>query len=110
MDPIEISSVVFACTLGGALGGVWLRTTLPEHHLDSDSKDTIKVAMGLIATITALVLGLVTASTKSAFDATDTTVKQSAAEALGLDRLLARYGPETNEIRIALKQARAAGR
>ncbi len=105
MSPPTILLVVFVCTLGGALAGMRLRESLPGHHLSDDSKDTIKLAIGLIATMTALVLGLVTASAKSAFDTIDTAVKQGAENVLALDRTLARYGPETGEIRAALKKA-----
>jgi hypothetical protein len=104
MNGTAIGVVVLACTFGGAVIGLFLRKALPGHHLDSDSRDTIKVGIGLIATMTALLLGLVTASAKSSFDAMDTTVKQTAIQILTLDRLLARYGPETNEIRQGLKQ------
>ena len=65
----------------------------------------MKVGIGLIATMTALVLGLVTASAKSSFDAVDTAVKQTATQVLALDRVLARYGPETGEIREGLQRA-----
>src|SRR5512135_2242105 len=105
MRPAIVGMIVFTCTFGGALLGMWLRTVLREHHLDGESRDTVKVAIGLIATMTALVLGLVTASAKSSFDAVDTAVKQSAVQLLALDRVLARYGPETGEIRKGLKQA-----
>ena len=104
MSGSVVGITVLACTFGGALIGLFLRKALPGHHLDSDSRDTIKVSIGLIATMTALLLGLVTASAKSSFDAMDTTVKQTAIQILTLDRLLARYGPETNEIRQGLKQ------
>ena len=57
MTPIVIGTLVFICTFGGALVGIWLRATLPDHHLSDDSKDTVKVGIGLIATMTALVLG-----------------------------------------------------
>jgi hypothetical protein len=108
MDPTHVGMIVFACTLGGALIGNWLRTTLPEHHLNDESRDTVKLGIGLIATMTALVLGLVTASAKSSFDAVDTAVKHTAMDILTLDRLLARYGPETGEIRGALQHAVAS--
>ena len=85
--------------------GMWLQKVLPAHHLDTRSKDTIRVGIGLISTITALVLGLVTASAKSSFDAADAAVEQSATNILALDRTLARYGSETNEIRRALQHA-----
>jgi hypothetical protein len=103
MNATVIGLIVFACTFGGAMLGMWLRTTLPKHHLDADSKETVKLGVGLVATMTALVLGLVTASAKSSFDAVDTAVKQTAIEILTLDRALARYGPETIEIRKGLK-------
>jgi hypothetical protein len=83
---------------------MWLGTALPEHWL-SESTETVKVGIGLIATMTALVLGLVTASAKSSFDAVDTTVKQTATQLLALDRVLARYGSETGEIRKGLQRA-----
>ena len=68
MDPAAIGALVFACAFGAALAGTWLRSALPEHHVsDAASKDTVKVAMGLVATMTALVLGLITASAKSGF-------------------------------------------
>jgi hypothetical protein len=105
MNPTVIAVIVFACTFGGALLGIRLRAALPEHHLNADSKDTVKVGIGLIATMTALVLGLVTASAKNSFDSMDTAVKENAIEILALDRVLARYGPETGEIRAGLKHA-----
>jgi len=65
----------------------------------------VKLGIGLIATMTALVLGLVTASAKSSFDDLAKAIKHTAADVLALDRALARYGPETKEIRQALHDA-----
>ena len=105
MNPTIVGMIVVACTFGGALVGMWLRTVLPAHHLDAESRDVVKVGIGLVATMTALVLGLVTASAKSAFDAMDAAVKTTAVEVLTLDRLLARYGAETGAIRQGLQRA-----
>lgn len=105
MDPTIVSVVVFGFTFGGVLLGMWLRTVFPQHHFDAESKDTVKLGIGLVATMTALVLGLITASAKNSFDTVDNAVKQSAVEALTLDRVLARYGPETAQIRSDLQQA-----
>jgi hypothetical protein len=105
MNPTGIGIIVFACTFGGAMLGMWLRTTLPKHHLDADSKETVKLGVGLVATMTALVLGLVTASAKGTYDNMDTAVKQTATEILTLDRTLARYGSETAEIRKGLQHS-----
>ena len=104
MIPTEIALIVFACVFGGALLGMFLRVLTPEHHLSQDSQDVIKLGMGLIATMAALVLGLVIATAKSSYDTQDAAVKHSAAKVLLLDRVLANYGPETKETRDLLRR------
>lgn len=104
MNPIAIAAIVFVAVFGGALGGMALRSRLPPSHLGDDTREIVRLGMGLIATMSALVLGLVTASAKSAFDQQDTALKHNAAEVLMLDRTLARYGPETGEVRAELKR------
>jgi hypothetical protein len=104
MNPAYVGIIAFACAFGGAVLGLWLSSALPRHHLDGRSHDAITRAVGLIATMTALVLGFVTASAKGSFDTVNTAVKESATQLLALDRVLARYGPETGEIRSQLKQ------
>jgi len=103
MRPVAISLLVFTLTSGGFLAAMLLSSAIPEHHLSKDSRETVKLGIGLIATITALVLGLVIASVKSSFDDLSTAVKHTAVEILTLDRTLARYGPETGEIREQFK-------
>ena len=71
--------------------------SVPVDHLGTESKDVVKLAMGLIATMAALVLGLLTASAKSSFDTWNNEIKQSAAKIILLDRTLAHYGPETKD-------------
>jgi hypothetical protein len=89
--------------------GLFLQGLLPEHHLLDTSKDTVKVAAGTIATLSALVLGLLVGSAKSSFDATNTAITQSGAKIILLDRVLANYGPETKAAREQLRRAVAAG-
>lgn len=108
MNSTLIGIVVFACTFGGATLAMALRAHLPDHHLNDETKDTVKLGIGLIATMTALILGLVTASAKSSFDELNTTIRHTAADVLTLDRTLERYGPETAPIRGSLKAALAA--
>lgn len=105
MDSLAISGIVFACVMAGAVFGLWLRARLPDHHLSSESKDVVKLTMGLIATMTALVLGLLIASAKSAFDAQRNGVSQLAANVILLDRVLAFYGKEAQETRALLRGA-----
>lgn len=104
MDSLNIAGVVFLCTFGGALFGMLLRRVLPETHLSSDSKDVVKMGTGLVATLAALVLGLLIASAKSSFDAQRTGLQQLSTNAILLDRSLKVYGPETKEIRELLRR------
>jgi hypothetical protein len=107
MNSVAIRLIVFACVFGGALFGMFLRGVLPEHHLSADSKDTVRLGMGLIGTLTALVLGLLIASAKSYYDTQSNELTEMSAKVVLLDRVLAHYGPETKEIRDLLDNAAA---
>ena len=79
-----------SCTLGCALLGTRVREALPPTILSKESQDVVRLGMGLVATMTALLLGLVTAAAKGSFDSRDLAIKNAAAAMLNLDRLLAR--------------------
>jgi hypothetical protein len=108
MSPLAISLIVFACIFGGILLGMFLRTLLPEHHVSEESKDAVKLGIGMIATLAALVLGLLIASAKGTFDTMSSGLRQTGARVILLDRVMAQYGPETNEARDLLRRAVAA--
>jgi hypothetical protein len=103
MNSIVVGSIVFACVFGGALFGMLLRAVLPQHHLSADSKDVVKLGMGLVATMSALVLGLLVASAKSSYDAQSNALTDMSSKVVLLDRVLAHYGPETKEVRNLLR-------
>src|SRR5208337_4895207 len=103
MNSIAISSIVFACVFGGGLLGVFLRAALPESHLSADSKASVTLGMGLVGTMTALVLGLLIASAASSFDTQKNELTALSANVVLLDRLLGHYGPETKNIREMLR-------
>ena len=104
MNSWAIAATAFACVFLSGLLGMYLRANLPQHHLNQESKDVVKLVMGLVATLAALVLGLLTASAKADFDTQNNEVQQSAAKLIELDRVLASYGPEAKEIRAGLQQ------
>lgn len=95
--------IVFACLFGAAVFGMRLRSWLPDHHLGTDTKDTVKMGMGLVATMSALLLGLLVASAKGSYDTQRTQVIQMAAKIAFLDRVLTAYGPEATEVRAQLR-------
>jgi len=87
--------------------GLYLRSILPEHHLNDDSKDAVKVGMALVATMCAIVLGLLVSSAKSSYDSQSTELTEMSAKVVLLDRVLEHYGPETKELREQLRAAAA---
>jgi len=99
MSTLTTAAIVFACVFGGALFGMFLRAVLPERHLNPDARDVIKVAMAMIATLAALVLGLLTASAKNSLDEKESQLRGVAAQVVLLDRTMAAYGEETKEAR-----------
>jgi Protein of unknown function (DUF4239) len=103
MNSVLAAALVFGFALAGAFLGMRTRVALPDHHLSSDSKAVVQLCMGLIATLTALVLGLVTASAKDSFDAQGSAVRNMAASVVLLDRTLVEYGPETASIRAEMR-------
>lgn len=85
--------------------GMWLGHALPQRHLDSETKDLVKLGVGLIGTMAALLLGLLVASAKSAYDARSNELTQMAANTVLLDRALMHYGPAAAPTRAVLKIA-----
>lgn len=104
MNHFVIALIVFVCVFGSSLLGMWARAMLPEHHLSDQSINVVKMATGLIATMAALVLGLLVSSAKGTFDTMSAEIVQNSASVIQLDRILARYGPETQEVRASLKR------
>ena len=82
-----------------------LRFLLPDHHLSVETKDSVKLAMGLVATMTALILGLMVASAKQGYDAQKADVIVAAAKFVMLDRMLDHYGPGAEQARELLRQS-----
>src|SRR5438128_10365109 len=105
MNSAITGTLVFACLFGAGVLGVRVRAALPEDHLSSETKDAVKVGMGLVATMAALVLGLLVASTKGTYDTQKGEVTQMAAKIVFLDRVLANYGSETTETRDLLRRS-----
>lgn len=108
MSPLLVSLIVFACVLGGAFLGIFLRNTLPKHHLSEATKDVVKLGTGLIGTITGLVLGLLIASANNTYETEGSQVQQMTANIVVLDQTLAQYGPEAVSIRNLMRRAVAS--
>lgn len=105
MQPLAESLLALALMLAGAGAGTALRRALPDHHLDENAKDIVRLGAALVATITALVLGLLINSSYSSFEAQRTDVRQIAADVILLDTVLENYGAAARPTRLALREA-----
>jgi hypothetical protein len=105
MSPIAISVLAFALMLVGILAGGWVQGRLPKHHLSSDSKEVVKLSMGVMGTLAALVLGLLVASTQSSYSARQSEINQLTAYVIQLDNLLDQYGKDAENVRVSLRNA-----
>jgi len=105
MNSVLLGILVLICMLVAMLLGQLLRRVLPSHHFDSESKDSVKTAVGLVGTMAALLLGLLVASAKESYDSEKTELTALSAKIVVLDRTLAHFGPQTQAVRQMLKRS-----
>ena len=105
MTALGISSIAFGCVVVATLVGLFLHDMLPKDHLSNESKDTVKLGMGMVATLAALVLGLLIGFATNSFNNMRSEIQHTAANIVLLDRVIANYGAEAREIRDLLRQS-----
>ena len=106
-NPLLVSGGLLAGLVVVALLGEAVRRRLPRNHLSPESMDIVKLGMGLVATMTALLLGLLVSSAKGSYDAERTEVLHLAAKTTLLDRTLRLYGPEAADARARIRDMMA---
>jgi len=105
MSPLADALLVFLCVFASGLLGMSLRGFLPERHRTEESMGMVRLGTGVLATLTALVLGLLVASAKGNYDRVNDNITKGAVSIVLLDRTLAQYGEETREARSELRTA-----
>jgi len=104
LNPLIIGLIVFAVVLAGAFAGWALRQRLPAHHLSDDTKSLVSVSMAVVATVSALVLGLLISNANTSFSALGGEVTTLSAQILRLGQILRRYGSDTEVARETLRE------
>ena len=105
MSTATIGCIVFMLVFGSAMLAMAIQPIVPEHHLNAESKDVVKLGTAVIATMSALVVSLLLASAKGSFDTRNREYTQMSANIILLDRLLSHYGSETKEVRDLLRRS-----
>ena len=103
MSAWAFALIVFAAQLVGWTLGRFVRNRLPPEHLDTRTRDSVMLLVGMVATLSALVLGLMISSAKTSFDADKASVIEIAADILLIDHALAQYGQEAKAARELLR-------
>ena len=80
------------------------RNRLPAHHLNRDAIDVIKLAVGLMATLVALILSLLISTANGHRVTVVAESKKILNDIIQFDQYLRAYGPETREIRTQVRR------
>jgi hypothetical protein len=98
-----IGFIVLVMVFGSAILGTLIRRKLPESHLSDETQSVVRLVMGVVGTLTALVLGLLVATASGTFNTRNQEITQLSAKVIQLARLLQRYGPEADGERDLLR-------
>jgi Trk-type K+ transport system membrane component len=105
MTTLAVFLIIFVALFGAILFGGWLRFRLTENHLAMDTKETVMLAMGLVSTMTALLLGLLVSAASGSYNAASDRVGELSGRIINLDSTLELYGPEAAPAREAVRRA-----
>ena len=100
---VLVAVLVFLSGMGGLVYQTWD----PRNEEVNETRDLINRLTGLVATLSALVLGLLIASANSFYTSQKTGLETVSARVLALDGVLRRFGPETQPARDTLKSGKA---
>ncbi|MBR0777252.1 hypothetical protein JQ543_28260 [Bradyrhizobium diazoefficiens] len=98
-NTLLIGLIVFAIIVAGAFAGAEVQRRLPKHELKEDTRSLVNVSTAVVATVSALVLGLLISNANTSFTRLGGEVTTLSAEILRLDHLLSRYGPSAEPAR-----------
>ena len=84
-----------------------LRQRVPDHMLDGEAKEVVRLCMALLASIAALVLSLLISSSYAVYEAQRNDLRALAADIIYLDNTLRLYGEPAQSARALLRPALA---
>jgi hypothetical protein len=103
-NSLIITLVVFAVILAGTFAGLKVRDHIPKQHLTDETRNLVAVSTAVVATVSALVLGLLISNANTSFTRLGGEVTALSAEILRLDHILRRYGADAEPARSTLEQ------
>ena len=92
MNAVVMGLLVAACVFLAGLAGLFGHRLLPASHQNRETLDTVRLGIGMLSVLSSLVLGLLIASAKGSWDATDRSVRTYAGDLILLDETLRDFG------------------
>jgi hypothetical protein len=105
MSALAISGIAFASIFGATVLGMLLRSIVPDRYLTAAAKEVVGLGTTLIATMSAVLLGLLISSTRTSYEEKRSEVIRMTADLIELDILLKDYGPEARSARQGMRDA-----
>jgi hypothetical protein len=105
MSALAISAIAFASIFSATVLGMLLRSVLPDRYLSAESKEVVSLATALVATMSAVLLGLLISATRTSYEEKRTQVIRMTADVIELDLLMKDYGPEAQPVRQVMRDA-----
>lgn len=96
-------ALIFIASMAAFQPGNRVARYVPVHHLSPEARHAAHVGIGMLATLVALVLGLMITSAKHSFDDRQTELLRMASSVVLLDRALVGFGDEAQECRTRLR-------
>jgi ABC-type amino acid transport system permease subunit len=103
MQHVLIGLISFVAIFGGACIGLFARSRLPGHHLSNETKSVVTVSVAVLATLSALVLGLMISAANTSFSKRSDEVRELSLQVIRVERNLRRYGPGGDDARMKLR-------
>ena len=94
-----VGLLTLCCLVMAFFAILTLHPRLPAQHRDEDTVISVRLSVGIIATLSALVLGLILSSVKNNYDTVQKDIKSFGLELTALDASLRSYGPDANKAR-----------
>lgn len=104
MNSIATAFLVTFAVFLGSLIGLNLHRVLPRSHLTKETQDVVRLGTGMLSVLASLVLGLLIATAKNAYDGTDQSFRSYAAEIALLNETLRDYGADAATPRDTLRR------
>lgn len=82
---------------------MWIGARLPEKYRGSECRDLVSSSVGMVSTLTSMVLGLLLSVAATSFSATQAQLNSTSSDLMRMNHWLRIYGPEADDARTLIR-------